>query len=80
VTLPSAVAVALREYARARQIPLSTIIELACAAYLEERAARADQAPLRLRLRERRGPLASVERQLSETALSVLRARGGRRL
>lgn len=80
VTMPPPVAAGLRAYARTWHISLSVVVELACAAYLEERAGRVDQAPIRLRFRQRRGPLAKVERHISDATIADLRARGGRRL
>lgn len=80
VTLPPALAAALRNYGRAWNIPLSTVVELAGVAYLKDRAGRTDQAPIRHRFRERRGPLAKVERSLANAEIAALRARGGRRL
>ena len=80
VTLPRTLAAALREYGRTWKIPLSTVVELASAAYLKDRRGRADQAPFRRRFRQRRGPLAKVERQLGDAKVAVLRTHGGRRL
>lgn len=78
--LPPVLAEALREYGRTWQVPLSVVVELACASYLRERASRADGSPIQVRLRRRRGPLSVVERRLSEEAVVELQARGGRRL
>ena len=78
--LPPTLAQALRTYGRTWQVPLSVVVELACASYLRERAGRADGSPIRIRLRRRRGPLAAVEQRLSEEAVLALRGRGGRRL
>lgn len=78
VTLPPALAAALRTYARTWQVSLSLVAELACVAYLQERASRADQSPVRLRIRKRPGPLAQVERRITGEARAALRSRGGR--
>lgn len=80
VTLPQALTDELRNYARTWKIPLSTVVELAGAAYLKERASRTDQAPIRHRFRQRPGPLTRAERQVSDTATATLRMRGGRPL
>lgn len=76
--LEHALANDIRAYARMWRVPVSLVVEVACAAFLADRAGRADNGPFRPRLRQRRGPRAKVERQLSKALAEERRSRGGR--
>lgn len=78
LTLPPDLVLALRAYARAWQVPLSLVVEVAIGVYLQEQARRKNQAPIRLRFRQRRGPLSKAELRASDAVMSAMRARGGR--
>jgi hypothetical protein len=70
----------LRAHARRWEISLSALLSLASELYLQDLEARANQSPIRIRFRARRGPLSKVERGASAEALAAIRARGGRPL
>lgn len=80
VALPGDLAQALDAYARRWRLARSAVIAIACREFLDGRARCQYQAPIRLRYRMRRGPLAQVERMASEDALGALRQKGGRPL
>ena len=70
----------LHVHARRWDTSLSTILALASERYLHDIETRAYQSPIRVRFRQRRGPLSKIERDASADALAELRRRGGRPL